>query len=37
MQDLIDALVEEQALCAAVIGRLVAGTGMQVYSERQLL
>ena len=35
--DLIDALVEEQALCAAVIGRLVAGTGMQVYSERQLL
>ena len=36
-KDLIDALVEEQALCAAVIGRLVAGTGMQVYSERQLL
>ena len=35
--DLIDALVEEQALCAAVIGRLVEGSGLRVHSDLDLL
>ena len=35
--DLIDALVEEQALCAAIIGRLVQGAGLRVHSELSLI